>query len=124
MKYALLLVAALLLSVSAVAQHKHSERGPNGGQMVDVAGVDAELLISGTTLTINIFDESNKPIPTKGFAASALVVAGSDQETVALAPSGQNALTGTAKKPVASGAAVTVMLKTAAGKSGQARYKN
>ena len=98
------------------------KRVRTAGQMEDVAGVHAELVTSGNTITINIFDEGNKPIATKGFSASALVVRGSERETVTLAPSGENALKGDAKKPVA-GAAVTVTLKTAAGKSGQARFK-
>ena len=51
-----------------------------------------------------------------------LVVRGSERETVTLAPSGESALKGDAKKP-ATGAAITVTLKTAAGKSGQAKFK-
>jgi hypothetical protein len=88
--------------------------------MEDVAGVHTELMTAGNTITINVFDEGNKPIATKGFAASALV--GPERETVALVPAGEATLTGEAKKPVA-GAAITVTLKTAAGKSGQARFK-
>ncbi len=124
MKYALALFAALAFAAMASAEqkHAHGDKGPNGGPMEDVAGVHAELLTSGNTITINVFDEGNKPIATKGFTAAALVVRGSQRETVALAPEGVNALKGTAKGPVA-GAVVTVTLKTAAGKSGQARYK-
>jgi nitrogen fixation protein FixH len=122
-KFALALVAALALSSPAVAQHAHGDKGPNGGPMEDVAGVHAELLTSGNTITINIFDESTKAVSTKGFTASALVVAGADRETLTLTPSGENALKGEAKKPVGKGATITVTLKTAAGKSGQARFK-
>lgn len=123
MKHLLALVAALLLTGHAMAQHGHGAKGPHGGQMEDVAGVVAELVASGTTLTIHVYDEANKAVPTKGFTASALVVIGSAQETVTLAPSGENALSGTTKAPVGTGSAITVMLKTATGKSGQARYK-
>ncbi len=123
MKYLLPFVAALLLTGQAMAQHGHGAKGPNGGQMEDVAGVVAELVASGNTLTVHVYDEGSKPVPTKGFTASALIAAGGAQETVTLAPSGENALTGTIKAPVGTGAAITVMLKTAAGKSGQARYK-
>jgi hypothetical protein len=121
MKYILALLATVSLSGLAAAQHTHGAKGPNGGQMEDVAGVHAELA-SGNTITINVFDESNKPIGTKGFAASALVSRGPERETVALVPSDEVALKGEAKKPV-TGAAITVTLKTAAGKSGQARFK-
>jgi hypothetical protein len=122
MNYVLALIAMLALTELAAAQHAHGAKGPNGGQMEDVAGVHAELLTAGNTITVNVFDEGNKPIPTSGFAASALVARGSERETVTLAPSGENALKGDAKKAVA-GAAITVTLKTAAGKSGQVRFK-
>jgi nitrogen fixation protein FixH len=122
MKYVLGLIVTLALTGAAPAQHAHGNKGPNGGQMQDVAGVHAELMISGNTITINVLDEDNKPVATKGFVASALVARGSERETIALAPSEEAALKGDAKKPVA-GAAVTVTLKTAAGKTGQARFK-
>ncbi len=122
MKYVLALIVTLALTGAAPAQHAHGNEGPNGGQLQDVAGVHAELMISGSTITINILDVEHKPVGTKGFIASALVALGSERETVALMPSEEAALKGDAKKPVA-GAAVTVTLKTAAGKSGQARFK-
>jgi hypothetical protein len=122
MRYVLALVATLALSGPAAAQHAHGNKGPNGGQLEDVAGVHAELLTSGNTITVNVFDEENKPVVTRGFIASALVLRGPERETVALVPSDESALKGEAKKPVA-GAAITVTLKTAAGKAGQARFK-
>src|SRR5262245_24320460 len=122
MKCVLALIVTLALTGAASAQHAHGSKGPNGGQMEDVAGVHAELVISGSTITINILDENNKPVATKGFLASALVARGSERETVALVPSEEVALKGDAKNPLA-GAAVTVTLKTAAGKTGQARFK-
>src|SRR5262245_10904909 len=122
MKYALALIVPLALTGTASAQHAHGNKGPNGGQMEDVAGVHAELVISGSTITINILDEDNKPVATKGFVASALVARGSERETVALVPSGEAALQGDAKESVA-GDAGTVTVKTVAGKTGQARFK-
>jgi hypothetical protein len=122
MKSVLALMTALALSSPALARHVHDATGPNGGQIEDVAGVHAELITSGNTITINVFDEGNKPIVTKGFAASALVSRGAERETVALVPSDEVTLKGEAKKPV-TGAAITVTLKTATGKSGQARFK-
>lgn len=124
MKYVLTILAAVIIAGPAFAQHGHGEqKGPNGGQMEDVAGVHAELVASGNTITINVFDEGGKPVATKGFTASALVVNGADRETVTLAPTAENALKGETKKPVAKGAAVSVTMKTAGGKSGQARFK-
>jgi hypothetical protein len=124
MKYALVLTAALALSAVPVLEPAFAEKGPNGGQMEDVAGVDAELLASGNTLTFNIFvNDENKPLPTKGYTGAVLIVSGPNRETVTLAPFGESSMKGDAKNPIAPGAAITLTLKTAAGKTGQARFK-
>jgi nitrogen fixation protein FixH len=124
-KLALLIGLALMGSVPVSAQHSHAPgaKGPNGGLMEDVAGVHAELLTSGSTVTVNILDESSKPLPTKGYTASALITVGSERETLTLTPQGDSALKGEAKKAIAKGATIIVTLKTAAGKSGQVRFK-
>jgi hypothetical protein len=123
MKAVALLAALLLWSMGAVAQQKHDNtKGPNGGPMRDVAGVDAELLTSGSTVTLNLFDEANKPVSAKGFTGTALIVFLSDKETVQLAPSGDFALKGEATKPIAKGAAITIVLQPPTGKSGQVKY--
>ncbi len=124
MKYILAFVVGLAFATPTVAQHAHeTQKGPNGGQMEDVAGVHAELLISGNRITINVFDEASKPVSTKGFTASALVAIGSDRETLTLLTSGENALTGEVKNPIVKGATLSITLKTAAGRSGQVRFR-
>jgi hypothetical protein len=123
MKKFLVIVAMVLWAGVAVAQHSHgSMKGPNGGPMQDVAGVHAELMVSGNVVTINLLDESNKPTSAKGFAGTVLIVSGSNRETVQLAVAGDNALKGEAKAPVAAGSSVTLVLKNAAGKSGQVKF--
>ena len=122
MKKILLVASALLFAAPAMAQHVH-QKGPNGGPMEDVAGVHVEMVASGKTLTFNILDEANKPLPTAGFSGSALLTTGSERETLTLAASG-NALKGEAKADIAKGASVSITLTTAAGKSGQAKFKN
>ncbi len=123
MKKLMIVAAMLLWAGAAVAQHSHgSTKGPNGGPMQDVAGVHAELVLAGNVVTINILDESNKPASAKGFSGSVLIVSGGNRETVQLAPSGDSALKGEAKNPLAAGATVTLVLKNAAGKSGQAKF--
>jgi hypothetical protein len=122
MKKILLVASALLLATPALAQHVH-EKGPNGGQMEDVAGVEVEMVASGKTLTFNVFDEAKKPVSTSGFSGSVMLTSGSDRETIPLVAAG-NALKAEAKGEIAKGASVAVTLKTAAGKSGQAKFKN
>lgn len=115
------LLALSLLSVPAFAQHKHGAKGPNGGQMEDVAGVHAEMVASGSTITFNVFDEDNKPIKTSGYSGSALVVTGGERETVQLSAAGE-ALKGEVKRPLAKGSSVTLLLKTDKNKTGQAKF--
>lgn len=122
MRYALLLFAALLFAAPAFAEEY--EKGPNGGLMLDVAGIDAELLTTEKTVTINVFDAKNgKPIATKGYSGAVLIAGGSGRETVTLAPQGENSLKGEAKTPIAAGATITLTIKTAEAKSGQAKFK-
>jgi hypothetical protein len=120
LKYVLTFAAVLAFVSPAIAQHAHGAKGPNGGMMEDVAGVHAELVTSGNTITVNVLDEGGKPVATKGFTASALVIRG---EPIQLAPASESSLKGEAKMPIEGSATVLVTLKTAAGKSGQARFK-
>ncbi len=123
MKTFLIAAAMMLWAGLAVAQHSHgSTKGPNGGAVQDVAGVHAELVMAGNAVTINILDENNKPTSAKGFSGTVLIVSGSNRETVQLAPSGDTALKGEAKAAIPSGATVTLVLKNAAGKSGQVKF--
>jgi hypothetical protein len=80
------------------------KKGPNGGLMLDVAGVDAELLTAGNTVTFNVFvPNTTKPVSTKGFTAAVLIVGSGGRETVTLAPHGENSLKADAKSPIAAG---------------------
>jgi len=122
MRFVLALLAAL--SVASPALAEDYEKGPNGGLMLDVAGIDAELLTAGNTVTINVFDASSpKPVPTKGYTAAVLIVGGTSRETLTLTPSAENSLKGEAKNPVPPGATITLTIRTAEGKSGQVKFK-
>ena len=121
LRFVLALLFLGLLSPVA-AQHAHGSKGPNGGQLEDVAGVHAELVTSGKTITINVVDEANKPLKVSGYTASALVLNGSERETVKLEP-GDTSLRGEAKTALGANTQITLMLRTPAGKSGQARFK-
>jgi len=116
------IVAAVLLAAPAAAEDY--EKGPNGGLMLDVAGIDAELLTSGSTVTINVFEAFKaKPVSTKSYVGAVLISGGQGRETVTLTPQGENSLKGEAKNPIPAGATITLTIKTAEGKSGQAKFK-
>ena len=119
---ALMLAALLFVAPAWAQQHSHGTKGPNGGTLADVAGVHVEFVPSGNALSFNVLNEDNKPVSTRGYSGSVLIVNGQDREAVTLATSGENALKGEASKAI-SGAAITLMIKTDEGKTGQARYK-
>jgi hypothetical protein len=122
MRFILAIITALSMASPAVAEEY--EKGPNGGLMLDVAGIDAELMTSGNTVTINIFEAYKpKPISTKGYTAAVLIVSGTNREPVALMPSGENSLKGEAKAAIVPDATITLTIKTAEGKSGQVKFK-
>ncbi len=122
MKYLAIILLSLIWAAPSFAHG--SEKGPNGGQMEDVAGIDAELVTSGNKITINVFDPKNsRPVATTGYSAAVLIANGAAKETVTLAASGENSLQGEARTVIAPGATVTLTIKTAEGKSGQAKYK-
>jgi len=122
MRFVLAFLVALSMASPALAEDY--EKGPNGGLMLDVAGIDAELLTSGNTVTINVFEATSpKPVSTKSYTAAVLIVSGTRRETITLTPQGENSLKGDAKGPIAAGATITLTIKTAEGKSGQVKFR-
>lgn len=121
----IVLITAMLLALASAAfaqGHGHSDKGPNGGSMQDVAGVHAELMVVDRTLTIHIYDEAGKTVPTTGFSGSILVGSGQARQVVQLTPGVGNTLVGTATTSVPRGTQMTLQLKTSGGKSGQAKF--
>ena len=89
-----LLFALCLLLIPALASAHGPARGPNGGQMQDLAGGHVELVAKGPELVLYLFDAQNKPMPATGATATATVLAGGQQQTVALVAADGNALRG------------------------------
>jgi hypothetical protein len=122
-KLVMTMVMVLWAGLAFAQGHQHNHgKGPNGGKMQDVAGVHAELVVSENKLTIYVFSEEMKALATKGYAGSLLLVTGGTRETVQLAPSGETALKGEAKNRIGPDTAITLVLKTAEGKSGQVKF--
>ena len=70
------------------------------GPMLDVAGVDAELLTSGNTVSFNIFvPNTSNPASTNRYTGAALIAGGGGRETVTLAPHGDNSLKAMRRAP-------------------------
>jgi hypothetical protein len=123
-KLLLVTTTFLMLAPAVFAQnHNHSDKkGPHGGPMQDVVGVEAELVLAERTITIHIFNEAGKPVSVAGYSGSALVGAGQARQVVQLTPGTDNVLSGAATGTISRGATVTLQIKGPDGKSGQAKF--
>ena len=113
-----LLFACCLIAISGLASAHGPSRGPNGGQMQDLAGSHVDLVAKGSELVLYLFDAENKPVPAKDAAATAIVLATGQQETVVLMASDDNAMRGKGRFTGAPGMKVVVSL-TLPGQSAQ-----
>ena len=105
-----LLLAFCLVVISGIASGHGPTRGPNGGQMQDLAGSHVELVAKGSELFLYLFDAQNKPVPAKGAAATATVLATGRPETVTLVAGDDNAMRGDGRFTAAPGMKVIVSL--------------
>jgi hypothetical protein len=105
-----LLFACCLIAISGLASAHGPARGPNGGQMQDLAGSHVELVAKGSELVLYLFDAQNKPVPAKGAAATATVLAAGQQQTVTLVAGDDNAMRGNGSFTAAPGMKVVVAL--------------
>lgn len=93
----LLIVLGLWLAVAtatAPAGAHAPGRGPNGGQMQDLAGSHVEVVAQGSEIVVYLFDADDKPIAAEPAKATATVLAGGRQEVVTLHPETGNVLRG------------------------------
>ncbi|OYQ36928.1 hypothetical protein CHU95_02775 [Niveispirillum lacus] len=122
---ALIMLLPLSGVVAAEKGHDHShgtaEKGKHGGIVQDVAGVEAELVITTGTIAVYLSDHSAVPVSPEGAMASVLLTQGTSRVgTIALKPVGDR-LEG--KGEVPAGADIVLSLRTKDGKTGQAKYE-
>ena len=122
---ALIMLLPLSGAVAAEKGHDHShgtaEKGKHGGIVQDVAGVEAELVVTAGTIAVYLSSHGAAPVSPKGAMASVLLTQGTNRVgTIALKPAGDR-LEG--KGDVPAGADVVLSLRTKDGKTGQAKYE-
>ncbi len=88
-------VAGAML-IAGVAFAHAPEKGKNGGRQVDAGNYHVEAIVKGNTLDVFITDHNEKPVSTKGFKGTAVLIIGGKPAKITLAPRGDNVLTGTA----------------------------
>lgn len=120
-----LILAVSLVLMAPLAAMAHDPRpGPNGGLKVD-AGTryHAELVAKGTPeVVLFLYDANDKPIPTAGFRAQAILVIDGKTQRFSLQPADGSRLVGTAPVAVPAGVKGAVQLTAPDGSTAQAKF--
>lgn len=90
---ALAVVLSLCMIVATAYAHGPA-RGPNGGQVQDLAGGHVELVAQAGEIAVYLFDAENKPMSAQGVVATATVLSQGKQEMVMLQPADGNVMRG------------------------------
>ena len=97
------LFALSLLLLSAPAFAHEPRKGPNGGELVDAGSYHIEVIGRGTTIEVLVSDATDKPLPTAGFKAMAIMVIEGRTQRITLEPTADGKrLVGTAPAPLTS----------------------
>ena len=108
--------AAMLAAFTVHAAFAHdAEQGPHGGPVVEVKGHHIELIAKGSDIVLYLTDEAHGALASKGASGRAVILEGSKQSTVPLAPAEPNILTGKLDSPLATGTRVVVSVKLSDG---------
>lgn len=116
---ALVLTAVLTCAFPAFA---HESKGPNGGRVTDVGAYHVELVARQNIVELFVSDSKDKPVPTAGFKALAILVVEGKPQRIALEQGEQGRLTGQASVTVPSAPKGVVQLTSPDGKTAQARF--
>lgn len=84
MKVLFLIVAVMLWANGANAQPNDIVRGPHGGKLQEVAGVEVELLIGDSDVALCVYGTDKAPLNVRGYKASVDIVTGGNREQITL----------------------------------------
>ena len=112
--------AALLAATTAYA-HGPS-KGTNGGRLVDAGDYHVEIVAKGTSLSVYINDDQDKPIDAKGFKATGIFVVAGKPQRVELVPQSANKLSGTTQAALPANPKGVVQITLPNGKTVQAKF--
>lgn len=115
---------AAALSMPALALAHEPRPGPNGGLKVDAGSrYHAELVAKGTPdVAVFLYDAADKPIPSAGFRAQAILVIDGKTQRFPLQPADGSKLVGTAPVAVPAGVKGAVQLTAPDGTTAQAKF--
>ena len=90
----MLLTAALMAAAPSLA---HDAKGPHGGRVVDAGNYHIELIVGDGDVALFVTDGSEKPVPSTGFKAVAILNADGKAQRIALEPRDATKLSGKAE---------------------------
>jgi hypothetical protein len=116
-------LTSLMLAALNIAAIAHDlEKGPNGGQLIDIKGHHVEFVAKAGAIVIYLTGDKDAPIASKGAEGRAIVQANGKAETLSLTPEEPNLLTAKIGAPLSPGAKVVVTGKLSDGHEIQARF--
>jgi hypothetical protein len=110
------------LAMISTASAHDSTKGPNGGQVVDVAGHHVEFVPSAGEMTFYLTGEADAPIASTGAKVKAIAQDAGKTVQIDLAPAEPNKLVGKLSAPLTPGAKVVVTGALSDGHSLQAKF--
>ena len=117
--------AAAFLVASLLAASAHEPRkGPNGGALVDAGkSYHVELVTKGNDEVVVVLSDINdKPVPSAGFKASAILIVGGKAQRFALEPMEGSRLVGKAPVAIPAGTKGAIQLTAPDGATAQAKF--
>lgn len=116
------LVIGLALAFSAPVAAHEAATGRHGGLRVDAGNYHTELFLDGSrTVIVFLSDADDKPIPSAGFKATAILIIDGKTERISLEPADGSRLIGMAPMPVSTGAKGVIRLTAPDGTTAQGK---
>lgn len=115
MKVLFLIAAVMLWAHGSDAQPGDIVRGPHGGKLQEVSGVEVELLIGDSEVALCVYGAEKAPLDIRGYKALVDIVTGGNREQITLQPEGSGTrLVGRSKAALRPYSAVTLYVTTPA----------
>lgn len=117
------LTVALSSGVSAhTDEYLDTVSAPHGGQLRMAGGSHYELVVKADTLQVFVTDHAGTPIPVKDATGSAIVMAGTQTQSVTFQPKGDNLLEGAGKFDPSQPLKAVVNIQLSGQEAQQARF--
>ena len=121
MNLKMLLAVSILVAALPAFAHDMA-KGPHGGRVVEAGDYHVELVAKGTLVEIFLTEAGDKPVAPAGFKGVAILMIGGKSARVALEPTGDTRLSGTAPSDLPTDPKGIVQITSAQAKTAQAKF--